>query len=196
MKRGSYSLILAVLGFWSLTILPLHGHAQVSRSMQDCREGSECTAADLARALFPQEQQMRGLGLKKDESSKPAGILKNESSKPVVALKVLFETNSNVILPQYYSNLNELGKVLTQPQYATYRVQIQGHTDNVGSDRYNQMLSQKRAESVKQYLLQHFPIKSNNLTAAGYGKSDPIAPNETPEGRGKNRRVQVVNLGE
>jgi outer membrane protein OmpA-like peptidoglycan-associated protein len=113
-----------------------------------------------------------------------------------VALKVLFETNSDSILPQYYSNLNELGKVLAQPQYATYRIQIQGHTDSVGSARYNQLLSQKRAESVKQYLLQHFPIKPGNLTVAGYGKSDPIAPNETPEGRNKNRRVQVVNLGE
>lgn len=185
MKRGQYTLMLAVLGLWSLTVLPLPGRAQVSRSMQDCREGSECTAADLARALFPQPQQMRGLGPKKDEVSKPA-----------VALKVLFETNSGVILPQYYSNLNELGKVLAQPQYATYRIQIQGHTDSVGSDRYNQMLSQKRAESVKQYLLQRFPIKPANLTAAGYGESDPIAPNETPEGRSKNRRVQVVNLGE
>lgn len=196
MKRGQYTLMLAGLCLWSLIVLPLPGHAQVSRSMQDCREGSECTAADLARALFPQEQQMRGLGLKKDESSKPAGALKDESSRPAVALKVLFETNSDVILSQYYSNLNELGKVLSQPQYATYRIQIQGHTDSVGSERYNRVLSQKRAESVKQYLLQHFSIKPTNLTAAGYGKSDPIAPNETPEGRSKNRRVQVVNLGE
>lgn len=186
MKRGHYTLMLAVLGLWSLAVLPLYGHAQRGQIMQDCREGSECTAADLAKALFPPQQQMRGLGPKKDEASKPAAV----------ALKVLFETNSDVILPQYYSNLNELGKVLAQPQYATYRIQIQGHTDNVGSDRYNQTLSQKRAESVKHYLLQHFPIKPANLSAAGYGKNDPIAPNETPDGRSKNRRVQVVNLGE
>lgn len=184
MKRGQYTLMLAVLGLWSLTVLPLQGHAQSTQIMQDCREGSECTAADLAKALFP--PQFRGLGPKKDESSKPAAV----------ALKVLFETNSDVILPQYYLNLNELGKVLAQPQYATYHIQIQGHTDSVGSDRYNQTLSQKRAESVKHYLLQRFPIKPGNLTAAGYGKSDPIAPNETPAGRSKNRRVQVVNLGE
>jgi len=109
---------------------------------------------------------------------------------------VEFDTNSDAIRPQYYANLNELGKVLAQPQHAAYRIQIEGHTDSVGSDLYNKTLSQKRAESVKQYLLQHFPIKPANLSAAGYGKNDPIAPNETPEGRTKNRRVQVVNLGE
>jgi OOP family OmpA-OmpF porin len=113
-----------------------------------------------------------------------------------VALKVLFEHNSDEILPQYYANVDELGKVLAQSQYAAYRIQIEGHTDSVGSDRYNQSLSQKRAESVKRYLLQHFSLQPDHLTAVGYGESKPLASNKTAEGRSKNRRVQVVNLGE
>jgi OOP family OmpA-OmpF porin len=176
-------LMLTVLGLWSLTVWPPPGHAQ---SIKDCREDTACTAADLERALFPEPVTMRGVGTKKEEVSKPTPV----------ALKVLFEHNSDVILPQYYSNVDELGKVLAQPQYATYRIQIEGHTDSIGSDRYNQALSEKRAESVRRYLLQHFPLPQDHLAAVGYGESKPIASNKTSEGRGKNRRVQVVNLGE
>jgi outer membrane protein OmpA-like peptidoglycan-associated protein len=109
---------------------------------------------------------------------------------------VVFEPNAADIRPQDYASLNELGQVLAQAQYAASRVEIQGHTANDGAEHENQALSQKRAESVRDYLLQHFPIKPANLTAAGYGPTDPLAPNDTPEGRSKNQRIQVVNLGE
>jgi len=189
MKRAQFILMLAVLGLWSLAVVPLYSYAQ---ALKDCREGSGCTAADLANTLFPEGGRVgtpRGLGPKPGEPSQPA-------APAAVALKVEFNTNSDTIRPQYYSNLNELGTVLAQPQHAAYRIQIEGHTDGVGSDQYNKTLSQKRAESVKHYLLQHFSIKRDNLSAVGYGKSQPIAPNDTPEGRSKNRRVQVVNLGQ
>jgi outer membrane protein OmpA-like peptidoglycan-associated protein len=187
MKQGHSTLILAVLGLWALTVLPLPEHAQGTHLMQDCREGRACTAAGLAKALFSQQPRTRSLGAQKEEwASHPAAV----------ALQVRFKANSDAILPQDYAHLNELGKVLSQPQYATARVQIQGHTDNVGSEHDNQVLSQKRAESVRHYLLQHFPLNPANLTAAGYGQTDPIASNETPEGRKKNQRIQVVNLGE
>jgi outer membrane protein OmpA-like peptidoglycan-associated protein len=180
---------LAVLGLWSLAVWPLHGHAQI---LKDCREGDECTAADLVNALFPDKGKgpvvTRGAGPQKGEASQPRPT--------AVALKVQFETNSDAILPQYFAPLNELGKALAQHQDMVYRIQIQGHTDSVGSEQYNQVLSQKRAESVKHYLVQNFPIKAAQLSAVGYGKSQPIASNDTLEGRGKNRRVQVVNLGE
>ena len=192
MKRAQYILMLAVLSLWSVTVLPLDSHSQ---ALKDCREGSGCTAADLANTLFPgggrERETMRGLGPapQKEEASKPA-------APAPVALKVEFDTNSDTIRPQYYSDLNELGKVLAQPQHAAYHIQIEGHTDSIGSEQRNQVLSKKRAESVKRYLLQHFPIKRDNLSAVGYGKSQPIASNDTPEGRSKNRRVQVVNLGQ
>jgi OOP family OmpA-OmpF porin len=112
-----------------------------------------------------------------------------------VALNVFFEFNSDKILQGYYGDLDKLGKVLTAPQYSVYRVQVEGHTDSVGSDSYNQRLSQRRAESVKRYLVQHFPIPTDRLVVKGFGKSNPIASNDTPEGRDKNRRVEVVNLG-
>jgi outer membrane protein OmpA-like peptidoglycan-associated protein len=85
--------------------------------------------------------------------------------------------------------------VVTSPQYAGYRIQIEGHTDSQGPDQYNQALSEKRAASIKRYLVENFPIRQENLTVKGYGESNPIAPNGTTSGRAKNRRVEVVNLG-
>ena len=191
MQRRYWSVTIVVWGLWWLTVVPLQGHAQ---GLKDCREGVECTGADLAKALFPQGEsegeapRMRGLGPKPEAASPPRPV--------AVALKVQFATNSDVILPPYYAQLDALGQVLAQPQYAAYRLQIEGHTDSVGADQTNQVLSQKRAESVKRYLLHHFSLNPAQLSAVGYGKSQPIASNETAEGRRKNRRVQVVNLGE
>jgi outer membrane protein OmpA-like peptidoglycan-associated protein len=192
MMTREFWLVMGTVGVlgW-LTAVPLAGHAQ---SLKDCREGAACTAADLAQALFPAPGaaggpvRTRGVGPRPDAGKAPRPA--------AVALQVQFATNSNVLLPPYYAQLNALGTVLAQPQYATYRIQIEGHTDSVGADQANQVLSQQRAESVRRYLLQHFALPPDRLTAVGYGKTQPIASNETPDGRQKNRRVQVVNLGQ
>jgi OOP family OmpA-OmpF porin len=69
-------------------------------------------------------------------------------------------------------------------------VEIAGHTDSKGSDSYNQALSQRRAEAVREELVAH-GINASNLTARGYGESDPVADNATEEGREQNRRVEL-----
>jgi len=71
------------------------------------------------------------------------------------------------------------------------RVEIQGHTDNVGDSAYNLKLGQERSDSVKHALIKR-GIAPARLSAKGYGESDPIAPNATPAGRAKNRRVDFV----
>jgi len=76
--------------------------------------------------------------------------------------------------------------------YPATTVLIEGHTDNTGSDQYNLQLSQKRAESVRQYLINNFSIAPDRLSAKGFGESRPIASNTTREGRRKNRRVVAV----
>lgn len=75
------------------------------------------------------------------------------------------------------------------------RFEIQGHTDGDGSDEYNLELSQRRAESVRNYLLL-FGIEPSRLQAKGYGESAPVAPNNTDENKAKNRRVVLVNMEE
>jgi outer membrane protein OmpA-like peptidoglycan-associated protein len=168
--------------------------AQEQGTLTDFRNRSAYTEEDLARSLFqppPSDVRTRGIKPTQPQSAPTSGT----SSKNSIALNVFFESNSDRILQNYYGDLDKLGKVLSDPQYSAYRVQIEGYTDSIGSDSYNRRLSERRAESVKYYLIQHFPIKSDRLVARGFGKSKPIAPNDTPEGRDRNRRVEVVNLG-
>jgi OOP family OmpA-OmpF porin len=81
-------------------------------------------------------------------------------------------------------------KVLTNDP--TLRLEIQGHTDNIGSAEYNRKLSQRRAQAVKNYVVKHFGIASNRLSAVGYGATMPAADNNTEVGRAYNRRVVLI----
>ena len=164
--------------------------AQESPGWLDLRGQTSYTSEDLAQVLFPAPRQpvrTRGIGTARPPSALPV--------RTAVALNVLFAPNSENILPAYYTDLDKLGTVLSWPQYAEYRIQIEGHTDGLGAAQRNQILSEKRVQSIKQYLVQHFQIAPERLHAVGYGESRPIAPNTTPEGRSQNRRVEVVNLG-
>jgi outer membrane protein OmpA-like peptidoglycan-associated protein len=193
MRRVSITMPVIILGLLLAAAVPGDLQAQERGQPTDFR-GRSYTEEDLAKSLFPETQPYagtRGIGPAQPQSS-PSGP---PPTKPSVALNVLFEFNSDRILQDYYSDLDKLGKVLTAPQYSAYRVQIEGHTDSIGSDPYNRRLSERRAESVKRYLTQHFSIPSDRLVVRGFGKSNPIASNDTSEGREKNRRVEVVNLG-
>jgi outer membrane protein OmpA-like peptidoglycan-associated protein len=72
---------------------------------------------------------------------------------------------------------------------------IEGHTDNIGSDEANMKLSQQRADTVRDFLVQQ-GLAADALTAVGMGKTDPVADNSTNEGRQKNRRVEIIVSGE
>jgi outer membrane protein OmpA-like peptidoglycan-associated protein len=75
------------------------------------------------------------------------------------------------------------------------KLQVEGHTDSVGGDVYNQTLSENRATSVRAYLINQ-GIDPTSITAVGYGKSDPVASNDTATGRQQNRRVEIFISGE
>lgn len=102
---------------------------------------------------------------------------------------VLFATGSAELRGGANSNLNKLVNFLNQ--YPERNVQIEGHTDNVGSADYNQGLSQRRAESVRSYLRQQ-GIAPDRLSASGMGMDQPIADNTSPNGRQQNRRVEII----
>jgi outer membrane protein OmpA-like peptidoglycan-associated protein len=101
---------------------------------------------------------------------------------------VTFEYNKAEIRPDARTILDQNVQVLKANP--TMKVEIIGHTDSVGSARYNQALSERRAEAVKQYF-ESQGIASDRMTARGMGESQPIASNETPEGRAENRRVEI-----
>ena len=106
---------------------------------------------------------------------------------------VLFETNRYALRPAARESLAKVAGILLA--YPDLRLEVDGHTDSVGSDAYNQQLSEKRAASVRDYLAQQgIPIAS--VTVQGFGKTQPIASNATAAGRQQNRRVELVVSGE
>jgi outer membrane protein OmpA-like peptidoglycan-associated protein len=109
--------------------------------------------------------------------------------KEIVVLKgVNFAFNSAELTPQSKGILNEW--VARIKSDTTIRVEVAGHTDNIGSDAYNQQLSQRRAKSVVDYFVSQ-GVSVDRLKAVGYGKTKPVASNKTEEGRAENRRVEL-----
>jgi OOP family OmpA-OmpF porin len=104
---------------------------------------------------------------------------------------VHFDTDKSIIKPQFYPILDEV--LLVLEKNPSLRVRIEGHTDNVGTPKYNQRLSERRAKAVMDYFIDK-GMAPARLQAAGYGLTQPMASNETPEGRAKNRRVRLMPL--
>ena len=107
-----------------------------------------------------------------------------------ITLNVEFDTDKAVVKDKYRNEIKKVADFMKT--YPNTTAVIEGHTDNVDTAEYNQKLSDERANSVRQYLINNFGIKASRLTAVGYGLTKPIASNNTEEGRQKNRRVQAV----
>ncbi|MHC5307127.1 OmpA family protein [Bartonella sp. LJL80] len=101
---------------------------------------------------------------------------------------ITFNTDQDAVRPQFYPVLNSVGLVLKK--YEKSLVDVLGYTDSTGSLQHNQDLSQRRALSVANYLNSQ-GIDGRRLSVVGYGPSNPIASNATPDGRSQNRRVEI-----
>jgi len=109
----------------------------------------------------------------------------------VLSGDINFEFNKSNLLPNAYVVLDRL--VNTMNRHTDYKWEVDGYTDKIGSVNYNIKLSQRRAQTVEDYLVSK-GVERNNLKIVGYGKANPIATNETPEGRSMNRRVEIKLL--
>lgn len=116
----------------------------------------------------------------------------NEPPPEIIALTLkgdfYFDTNSAVVKPGMYSELDRIAQIMNQ--YPQTMISIEGHTDSKGSDSFNQTLSEQRALAVKSLLVQR-GVAANRIETVGYGKSMPIATNDTEAGRQLNRRVEI-----
>lgn len=201
--------ILAACGLWVLCAPPVR--AQTLRDLTD----HEPTTEELIQGLKlssppPARGQMRGIGPTSSTQARKSpcesyrdraqtrgvGIASaaTVSAATGVVLKVTFASNPAQLSAEAMRTLDKLGEALHSDELASCCFQIEGHTDSVGSDAYNALLSQRRALSVSRYLAERHQLK-DRTTAVGYGEQKPTADNTTDEGRRKNRRVQVVNLG-
>jgi outer membrane protein OmpA-like peptidoglycan-associated protein len=131
-------------------------------------------------------QLLRQLNLILETRDSARGLIVNMSD-------VLFDTGKYSLRPGAREKLAKVsGIILGHPGL---RLEVEGHTDSVGGDEYNQRLSEQRASSVRDYLTQQ-GIPINSLSAKGFGKTQPVASNETAAGRQRNRRVELVVSGE
>ena len=105
---------------------------------------------------------------------------------------MLFDTGQYTLKPGAREKLAKVSGILLA--YPALQLQVEGYTDNVGSEDFNQTLSEKRADAVRDYLTSQ-GVSMTNISAAGYGMNDPIADNATSQGRAENRRVQLVVSG-
>jgi outer membrane protein OmpA-like peptidoglycan-associated protein len=101
---------------------------------------------------------------------------------------VTFDTNSTLLKPGFTTTLDQIADNLNR--YPNSLIDVYGHTDSVGSDSYNQTLSENRARVVADYLVSR-GVNPQRIRSTGFGKTQPIASNDTPEGRAANRRVEL-----
>ena len=147
-------------------------------------------------AITPEDQKFvdslrgrRTRSLSAADRERVATIVKE---KPSIDLTINFDYNSAEISHKSVPQAAELGKALSSPELKGNVFLVAGHTDAKGTDDYNQNLSERRAQAIKQYLVDKFRIPAENLVTVGYGKtqlkntSDPFSED--------NRRVQVVNM--
>ncbi|HTA91331.1 MAG TPA: OmpA family protein [Polyangiaceae bacterium] len=129
------------------------------------------------------------------ESLAKIAQVKEEARGMVITLTgdVLFVTGKSELLPAAQDQLTLVAKAI-QDQGEIKPIVVEGYTDSVGSDSANMKLSQARADAVRSFLVSK-GLPSDKVTAAGHGKSNPIAPNDTADGRANNRRVEIVVAG-
>lgn len=118
----------------------------------------------------------------------PKGASVNEKGCCVIGGATLFDTAKWEIKTQFHSGLDKAAEIIKKNP--SLKIEIQGHTDNRGSERYNKQLSENRAKAVMKYLVEK-GIEQDRLKAEGFGFSRPTATNKTPEGRAENRRVEL-----
>jgi outer membrane protein OmpA-like peptidoglycan-associated protein len=122
-------------------------------------------------------------------------VVASVQSKPAVDLhEIYFEFNSAAITAEAEPQLRELGAALSDPRIKGSSISIGGHTDAVGGDAFNQILSERRAATIRWYLIDNFGLPPAALHAAGYGKRRP--KNSADVYAPENRRVEIVNEGQ
>ena len=160
-----------------------------------------------AKTFFTATMSISGVGDYEEikRKSGAVGVCKNFNAEKITAkdqigdeLKkdgraaiygINFDSNSDVIRPESKNVLEQITALLKEN--ASWKMTVEGHTDNVGGEAFNQTLSDKRARAVKEFLTKA-GIASDRLTAVGKGLTAPVASNENEIGRAQNRRVELV----
>jgi outer membrane protein OmpA-like peptidoglycan-associated protein len=157
--------------------------AQKARAEQQAAEQAAQQASQQTEQIRERLKNQLSQVLQTTETAR--GLIVNMSD-------VLFDFNKYSLKPDAQVKLAKVSGILLA--YPNLKLQVEGYTDNIGSDEYNQKLSEQRADAVRDFLASQ-SVPDTNISAEGYGKSNPIADNSTNSGRAQNRRVQMVVSG-
>lgn len=154
-------------------------------------ENSEAAQSRLDQRLAVQEEREQVLRrIERLFNKTEAEVFRSENRLVVRMVGLGFAVGSAKIEPRHEELLQKL--IVAVTEFSDANLTIEGHTDAYGADEDNLTLSVKRAEAVTSYLLENSPISPNRISSVGFGEIKPIANNETPEGRLKNRRIDVI----
>lgn len=164
---------------------------QVLAAEADKAKASAAQSENLRQQAEKEKQELRARLLQQLNSV----LATRDSARGLIAnmSDVLFRSGSVELLPAARERLAKVSGIVLA--YPSLHVSIEGHTDSVGSDEYNQDLSERRAQSVRDYFVRG-GIPAGAVDARGFGKAEPVASNETAEGRQQNRRVELVLSGD
>jgi len=168
---------------------------QAERAKQEAEQAQQ-QAAQATLAARTEAEKAAMAKAEAEQLAKEVSDLKAKQTERGIVLTigdVLFATGKANLSAQANASVTKLSEFLKN--HPTRNVLIEGHTDSVGSDEYNQVLSGKRADSVK-YELVNDGVEASRITTVGYGEKHPIASNDSAQGKAQNRRVDVVILNE
>lgn len=172
-------------------------NGQVSK-MAELLGGGSQTIEELEVLLAAQQRQMEQQARIRERftrveslfDSRAATVLRQGDTVIIRMIGLNFDSGAATLKPEHQPLLTTLEQAISE--FPESRVVVEGHTDAFGSDGDNLRLSQARADAVVQHLLGEVPISPADLNAMGFGETRPVANNETPEGRKRNRRIDVV----
>ena len=158
------------------------------------QQAAEAEAAKARQAALAAEAEKTELRMKLQQQLNTILETRDTARGLIVNMSdVLFDFNKATLKPAFREKLAKLSGIILA--YPSLHLALEGHTDSIGSDGYNQTLSEKRAFAVRDYLVAQ-GINGNSVTATGMGKANPVASNDTDAGRAKNRRVDLVVSGD
>lgn len=175
---------------------PLAAHAQATN-----KPSANPSSDDIIKALTPGndagQPRYRGLRIL---SAKPGGTgssatggTAEATQAPAISLNVQFALNSAELTPEAKDVVHKLATAMNSEQLSTYRFQVEGHTDSTGTADGNMVLSQARANTVRDDLISEYHVPADRLVAVGKGQTEPL--DAADPAAAPNRRVQIVNLG-
>jgi outer membrane protein OmpA-like peptidoglycan-associated protein len=121
-------------------------------------------------------------------------IIASKTKKLKMAKRIYFDSNAYELMPEMSDRLNEIGAEIAKQKRT--QIYIQGHSSSEGDRNYNLLLSQLRAKAVLRYLVEKYKISPLSITTVGYGSDIPVDSQDTDDTRARNRRVEIIMMGE